>query len=720
MIPFRMNHPTTVIIFVILLLFPFSSIHATEYYAFRLTGSDCTLCHTNPQIGSLNQTGTRFQEEGYRYPSSRKGIFLYCLWGFPLFLILFGLYRRYRLWRLGNDEMRQGRWRERWKGLFVNGFGHRSILRSPFPGVSHLLLFWSLLILGLTTTTILIHEYLFFPLLRIRFIDAETYPYLRLILDLSGVIGWIGTILLAYRRYVQTPKELDNQWTDVISLSLLFFLFFTGLSLTGIRHHLYQSPWSQWAPMASTIAWIFTRIIQEQNGLKTCFSIFWWLHAFLSLGFFSYIFFGRLFHLFSSPLNIFFRNLEAKGALPKIDLDASETYGVGRIEEFTWNHLLELDACTRCGRCQETCPAHLSQKALNPKKVIQNLKRYMEISSKGKEDLPLIGGVVTEEEIWDCTTCRNCLEHCPVFIEPMAKLMEFRRNLVLHHGKIPKETHFAFRNIERKGNPWGFDPEKRMWWIKELGVRELSSGAEVDILFWVGCYGSYDDRNMEVATSLVHILNRAGVDCGVLGSTEWCCGSDLRRMGSEYLFQVNMKKNVDQLEQVKFQKILTTCPHCFNTLKNEYIQFGVQWDVIHYTAFLDELIRKGKVPIHRKENETKITCHDSCYLGRYNDGYEPPRRILGAMPDLLLWEMKRSRENGFCCGGGGCHMWMEERTGRRISQMRVEEAEKTGAEILATVCPLCLISLDSAIKVLNFDDRIRVMDILELVRERME
>jgi len=259
-----------------------------------------------------------------------------------------------------------------------------------------------------------------------------------------------------------------------------------------------------------------------------------------------------------------------------------------------------------------------------------------------------------------------------------------------------------------------------MGWIKELGVRELSSGAEVDILFWVGCYGFYDDRNIEVATSLVHILNRAGVDFGVLGSAEWCCGSNLRRMGSEYLFQVNIKKNIDQLEQVKFQKILTTCPHCFNTLKKEYIQFGVQWDVIHYTAFLDELIRKGKVSIHRKEKETKITYHDSCYLGRYNDGYESSWRILGAMPDLLPWEMKRSRKKGFCCGGGGCHIWMEERTGRRISQMRVEEVEKTGAEILATVYPLCLISLDPAIKVLNFDDRIRVMDILDLVQERME
>jgi len=718
--PSKMNHPIAVIVFFILLFFPFSSLHGTEYYAFRLTGSDCTLCHTNPQSGLLNQTGTLYREEGYRYPLTWKGIFLYGLCGLPLFFIFFGLYRRYRLWRLGTDEGKWDQWKERWKSLFIYGFGHRSILRSLFPGMSHLLLFWSLLILGFATTAILIQEYLSLPLLQIRFIDSRTYPYLRLILDLSGMMGWTGTILLAYRRYIQKPKELDHQWTDAISLALLFLIFFTGSSSTGMRHHLYQSPWSSWAPMASSMAWILTKWIEDQTALNICFSILWWSHLSLALAFISYLFFSRLLHLFSSPLNIFFRNLGAKGALTKIDLDATEAYGVGRIEEFTWKDLLELDACTRCGRCQETCPAHLSQKALNPKKVVQNLKHHLESSSRENKDIHLIGGVVTEEEIWDCTTCRNCLEHCPVFIEPMVKLMEFRRNLVLHHGKIPKETHFAFRNIERKGNPWGFDPEKRMWWVKELGVREVSSGEKVDVLFWVGCYGAYDDRNIEVATSLIHILNRAGVDFGVLGAAEWCCGVDLRRMGSEYLFQVNVEKNIDQLQKVKFQKILTTCPHCFNTLKNEYVQFGARWDVVHYTAFLDALIREGKVAILLKEKGKRITFHDSCYLGRYNGGYEPPRRILGAMPDLTLLEMKRSREKAFCCGGGGCHMWMEERVGRRINQMRVQEAEKTGAEIVATVCPLCLISLDSAVKVLNLDDRIRVMDILELVRERME
>jgi Fe-S oxidoreductase len=328
--------------------------------------------------------------------------------------------------------------------------------------------------------------------------------------------------------------------------------------------------------------------------------------------------------------------------------------------------------------------------------------------------------VEREVEIWECTTCRNCLEHCPVFIEPMVKLMELRRNLVLHHGKIPRETHFAFRNIERKGNPWGFDPQKRMWWAKELGVKEVVPGDHVDILFWVGCYGSYDDRNIKVATCLIHILNRMGINFGVLGNSEWCCGIDLRRMGSEYLFQENVKKNLNRLQQVKFQKILTTCPHCFNTLKNEYPQFGDSFEVIHYTTLLEQLIQNGKMTMTLGEGATKITFHDSCYLGRYNHGYEAPRRILGAMSDFTLLEMERSREKSFCCGGGGCHMWMEEKAGRRINETRIEQAVQTGGEILATVCPLCMISLDSAVKVLNLDSQIRVMDILELVAERMK
>lgn len=704
----------------LLLFLPSSNIQATEYYALRLTGSDCTLCHTDPKTGSLNQGGTLFQEEGYRYPLTWKGVLFYFLGLLILFFILFGFYLRYRLWHRGKNGESWNRWMERWKGLFIYVLGHRTTLRSFFPGMSHFLLFWSFLILGLSILIVLIQEYLSLPLSGVRFFDLRTYPYYRLILDFFGIVGLIGTTLLVYRRYIQKPKELDNQRTDAISLVLLFFVFLTGFSLSGIRNQLYQSPWSQWAPMASFMGWTLTKVFSEESNLKICFSTLWSVHVFLSLVILSYIPFSRLFHLFSSPLSIFFRNLEAKGALSKVDLEATETYGAGKIEELSWKHLLELDACTRCGRCQEACPAHLTQKHLNPKKVIQDLKHHMERPLKERDALHLVGDVVTEEVIWECTTCRNCLEHCPVFIEPMVELIGFRRNLVLHHGKIPRETHFAFRNIERKGNPWGFDSEKRMWWTKELGVREVTPGDKTDILFWVGCYGSYDDRNIKVATSLIHILKRAGINFGVLGKAEWCCGVDLRRMGSEYLFQVNVEKNMKQLQQVKFQKILTTCPHCFNTLKNEYPQFGADFEVIHYTTLLEQLIRSGKISMTPGDGRTKITYHDSCYLGRYNDGYEPPRKILGAMPDLTFLEMERSREKGFCCGGGGCHMWMEERAGRRINETRVEQAAETGAEIIATVCPLCMISLDSAIKVLNLDNRIQVMDILELVDERME
>ena len=718
--PFKIGSPVVCLILSSLLFLPSSTVQAAEYYALRLAGSDCTLCHTDPKTGSLNRTGALFQEEGYRYPLTWKGVFFYFLGAFTLFFILFGFYLRYRLWRRGKGEGKWSRLRERWKGLFIYVLGHRGILRSLFPGMSHLLLFWSFLILSLSILIVLIQEYLSFPLLGIRFFDFKSYPYYRSILDLLGITGLIGTICLACRRYIERPKELDNQRTDAISLSLLFFVFLTGFSLTGVRNQIYQSSWSQWAPMASLMGRILKVFFKEESSLKICFSTLWWVHAFLSLTVLSYIPFSRILHLFSSSLSIFFRNLEAKGALASIDLEASETYGVGRVEEFSRRNLLELDACTRCGRCQEACPAHLTQKHLNPKKVIQDLKHHMERPLKERDRLHLVGDVVAEEAIWECTTCRSCLEHCPVFIEPMVKLIEFRRNLVLHRGKIPRETHFAFRNLERKGNPWGFDPEKRMWWTKELGVKEVSPGEKVDILFWVGCYGSYDDRNIKVATSLIHILNRAGLDFGVLGNSEWCCGIDLRRMGSEYLFQVNVEKNVNRLQQMKFQKILTTCPHCFNTLKNEYPQFGANFEVIHYTTLLEELIRSGKIAMTSGDRTTNITYHDSCYLGRYNDVYEPPRRILRAIPDLTLLEMERSRKNSFCCGGGGCHMWMEEKAGRRINETRVKQAERTGAEILATVCPLCMISLDSAVKVLNLDGRIRVMDVLELVSDRIK
>ncbi len=713
------DHLVGVIIFFVFFLIVFSPAHATEYYALRLAGSDCTLCHRNARTGELNGTGVQFQEGGYRFPLVWGGVLYSLLWAPALFICALGCLRRRRLWQAGRGSLNRDRPRERWRSLLLYGLAHVRILRVPLPGVSHLLLFVPVSIVVLLVGLILLQEYLFSPLLGFRFIGPATYPLLRLAFDVFGGLAFLGVLLLACRRYVLKPKALDHQGTDAVSLLLLFLMVLTGFSATGARNQLTASPWSAWAPIASTVGAFFSTFVGEES-LRILFYGSGWLHIFSILAGIAYIPFSRLFHILASPFNIFCRNLAPKGALSKLDLEGSGEFGVSRIEQFTRKDLLEFDACTRCGRCQETCPAHLTQKYLNPKQVIQDLKKAMGGLFREPRGLELVGPVVSEEVVWECTTCRNCLEHCPVFIEPMSKLMEFRRHLVLNKGKIPRETHNAFRNIERKGNPWGFDPRNRMAWLKDREVRHVAAGDSVDVLFWVGCYGSYDDRNMQVASSFLHILKKAEVDFGVLGNAEWCCGIDLRRMGSEYLFQVTVERNIDVLKWIHFRRIVTTCPHCYNTLKNEYPQFGGQWEVSHASAFVDDLLRRGELPLRSQDDVKKVTLHDSCYLGRYNDGFEPPRKILKALPDVSLFEMGRNREKSFCCGGGGCHMWMEEKAGVRINETRVKEAEQTGAEILATACPLCLISLDSAVKVLNLDDRMKVMDVLELMKERME
>jgi Fe-S oxidoreductase/nitrate reductase gamma subunit len=693
--------------------------HARESFALRLAGSTCTPCHSDPRTGALNEEGLRFMERGYRYPFSwgQAGS-----WGLGLALVLmipYGLFRRSGRWRIGRRDEKWDQFRERWKGLLIDGLVQRKVLKRRCPGMSHGFLFWAMILLALGVVIILFQEYVILPLLGTRLIDSVTYPWFRLFLDLAGFTGWTGTVLLAWRRYIQKPQGLDNQPADAIALVLLGLAFSTGLLTTGLRNQLYASPWSSYSPFASSTARLFTLFISDPVVQKKFLRGFWWGHLLFSSALLFSIPAARLLHLAVSPLSIFFRNLKPKGTLSTIDLEASETYGVDKIEEFTWKHLVELDACTRCGRCQETCPAYLTQKHLNPKKVIQNLRQQLERSYRTKEEASLIGDVVTEDEIWECTTCRNCLEHCPVSIEPMVKLIELRRNLALNRGKIPRETHFAFRNIERKGNPWGFEPEKRMGWIQEMGVREVLPGEEVDLLFWVGCYSSYDDRNIQVAKSFIQIMDRAGLKVGVLGNREWCCGTDLRRMGSEYLYQITVDRVAEALRAIRFRKIVTTCPHCFNTFKNEYPQFGVRYDVIHYPAMLDQLLQEGRVTMKPEKTGPRVTYHDSCYLGRYNDGFEPPRNILRSLPGVEYSEMERSREQSFCCGGGGCHMWMEEKAGRRINEARVLEARETGASILATVCPLCLTSLDSAVKVLSLDAEIQVKDILEVVKERM-
>jgi len=433
--------------------------------------------------------------------------------------------------------------------------------------------------------------------------------------------------------------------------------------------------------------------------------------------------------MLASPFNILLRSPRPKGALSPIDLETAETFGVAKITDFTWKQLLDCYSCVVCGRCQDSCPAYASGKPLNPKKVILDIKKHLLevgpelLKAKGKVEASsanpgraLIGEVVIEDEIWACTTCRACQEVCPVGNEHIDKIIDLRRNLVLEQAVIPETAEGALRSIESRGHPWRGTTLVRTDWAEGLDIKILAEDSDIDILYWVGCTEALEDRSMKIAQAVGKLLKLAGIKVGILGTEESCCGEPARRLGNEYLFQMQTQKNIELLKNYNVKKIVTACPHCYNTLKNEYPQFGGEFEVIHHTEFITNLLEEGKLRII-KGGSGAITYHDSCYLGRYNGIYKPPRQILNNMPDVTVVEMEQNRRNSFCCGGGGGRMWLEEKIGRRISEMRIEQVIEAKAQIVATACPFCLQMFDDAIKAKAVEESLKVMDIAELVAE---
>jgi Fe-S oxidoreductase len=399
---------------------------------------------------------------------------------------------------------------------------------------------------------------------------------------------------------------------------------------------------------------------------------------------------------------------------------------VAKLSEFTWKQLFDTDACTRCGRCQDNCPAYLSEKPLSPKKVIQDLKNHL--VSQGKiasqkenpEDQgpPIAGSVITEDELWACTTCGACQEVCPVFVEVVDKVVDLRRYLVLMESKFAPEVKLFFKNMETNYNPWTIGFATRGDWAKDLKVKTLAEDKSVDFLLWIGCAGSFDERNKKVSRTLVNLLEKAQVNFGILGPEEMCCGETLRRMGNEYLAQILMQQQIELFNKYGIKKIITTCPHCFNTFKNEYSQFKGNYEVFHHTEFLWDLIKKEKLKLNTSV-EMSVVYHDSCYLGRYNNIYDAPRNLLKSIQDAQLFEMNRKKDRSFCCGAGGGRMWMEETLGKRINQMRVDQAVQTNASVLASACPYCLTMLGDGIKEKEMEQLISVFDVAELVEKAL-
>ncbi len=701
------------------------------------------------------------------------GEILYLIAAIVVGIFIYAIYRRYKFWRLGKPDNRFSHLGKRiWAFIvtaIVDGLLHRKFFgvapsldyrwlslkdflpdvalgrgykrpslkdfvprefypKEFYPGIAHLLIFIGAMVLILGAFLDFISHYFF------HFMHGGFYLGYSVVVDTFGILLLVGIVLAIIRRYIQRPDRLDNKGEDLIALLLIGLVVVTGFFVEGFRiaaTELKTTPaWALWSPGGFILAQAFSGL--SQSALLTWHRVWWWSHMVIGFGAIAYVslYWNRLWHIIVSPLNVFFRSLEPRGALVPIDLETAETFGASKIEDFTWKHLLDLDSCTRCGRCQDNCPAYLSGKPLSPKKVIQDLKSSLlerapillkskgnvKKNNPGAETRTMIGEVILEDEIWDCTTCYACQEVCPVWIEPMAKIVEMRRNLVLEQASMPETGEGALRSIEARGHPWRGTTLTRTDWAEGLDIKTLAEDSNIDILFWVGCTEALEERSTRVAQAIAKILKLAGINFGILGAEETCCGDPARRLGNEYLFQMQTLKNTELLKNYNVKKIVTACPHCYNTLRHEYPQFGGDFEVIHHTEFISNLLEEGKLRVI-KGNSGAITYHDSCYLGRYNDIYESPRQILNNMPDVTVVEMKRNRERSFCCGGGGGRMWLEERVGKRISEMRIEQVIEAKAQIIATACPYCLQMFDDAIKAKAVEESLKVMDVAELVAE---
>jgi Fe-S oxidoreductase len=451
----------------------------------------------------------------------------------------------------------------------------------------------------------------------------------------------------------------------------------------------------------------------------------------LILAFGIYILYSKHLHILASHFNLFFHSTAPKGALqPIMDMEEADSFGASNVAEFTWKQLLDLYACTECGHCNVNCPATLSEKPLHPKDIITNLKRHLladgkdflkGVDDESKDDYCVIGSsIVPEDNIWDCTNCGACMEACPVGIEHVQKIVDMRRYLVLMESKFPSEAKSVFKGMENNSNPWGIGKSTREEWAKGLDMNILSnSGGGVDILFYVGCAGSFDDHGKKVARAMVKILNVAGINFGVLGNEEVCCGDPARRIGNEYLYQLMVEENINVLNKYRFRRIVTACPHGFNTLKNEYPKLGGKYEVLHHTELITELIKNGKLRIKGELDKT-VTYHDSCFLGRYNSNYELPRKIINAIPKTKLVEMDRNRKFAFCCGAGGGRMWLPRVRGQRVYAMRTEQALAKNPDLIATACPFCAIHFEDGLKFHDADGKVRVLDVAEFVADHLD
>jgi Fe-S oxidoreductase/nitrate reductase gamma subunit len=620
---------------------------------------------------------------------------------------------------------------------FRSGVWMRTLLRDPAAGIMHSFIYFGFIGLFMVTVVIEIDHQLPESL---KFLHGRVYQAYSAFGDVVGVLFLIGIGWAIGRRYIQRPYRIriKTKPEDAMILGTFLVIGVTGFFTEAVRIALVGRPaFEKW----SFVGYPLSNVVKDwaPNSLRDGHRWLWAAHVIAFLAFLAILPITKLRHMITSPMNMYLRDRDRpKGAMkpmPNLMETELESFGAVKIEDFTWKQLFDTDACTVCGRCTSVCPAHATGKPLDPREIVLKVGEVMAATSSPPISPPVgvVGDIdisadsvferITSEEIWACTSCKACDEICPVNIEILDKILDMRRYLTLMESDFPAELGNTYRSMENSGNAYGLNQGDRGDWADQLeGVEIVEAGSPLqhEYLYFVGCAGSFDDRNKKTSRALAKLLQRAGIDFAILGPSELCNGDQARRSGNEYIFQMLAMQNVETFNSMGVTKIITQCPHCFNVIKNEYPQLGGNYEVMHHSQLLDELVRDGRLSLAGASLDERVTYHDSCYLGRHNDVYLAPRRVVGSLAGIDLVEMPRNGTRGMCCGAGGARMWMEESTGKKVNTERSQEAIATGATRVAVACPFCYVMFDDGVKGEGKDEEVRVQDIAEILWEAIE
>jgi Fe-S oxidoreductase/nitrate reductase gamma subunit len=611
-------------------------------------------------------------------------------------------------------------------------FGQSKLLRDPVAGTLHFLIFWGFMLFIFAVLETIIQG--FYTPFSLSFL-GPFYSLITLVQDVFAVVVIVSILISLYRRFIIKVPRLDvdkhgkMDAAFILTLIMLVCVSMLGQNAAHIAQNNFILQHSEVRPISAFFSKIF--FLGPSASAQFFYEFFWWMHILVIFGFLNYLPYSKHLHVLTSIPNVYFSNNDSiRNTLKPIDLEDenAESFGVADIDQLSWKQILDGYSCTECGRCTSVCPANTVGKSLSPKKILVDIRRRtldkapLLAANKNDDEVfskTLVHDYISDQELWECTTCMACVQECPVMIEHVDSIVDMRRNLVLTESQFPSNLNNVFKSLETNFTPWSFNSADRAVWAEGMNIKTMAEDSNGEILFWVGCAGSFDDRYKKVTKAFAALMQKAGVDFRILGTEEKCNGDTARRLGNEYLAQMMMKENIEVLNNYGVKKIVTACPHCFHSLKNEYPQFGGNFEVKHHTEFIDELLSAGKINFKGNREDHTITYHDSCYLGRYNDVYQSPRNALEKIEGYNFVEMQRNKSRGFCCGAGGGRMFLEDEEGGRINEERTREALETNADTITSACPFCMTMLTDGVKHFEKNEQVSVKDIAEIVLEHI-